>query len=66
MIKRGYVKTNEGLYYVQAPDNNEWGFTLYSDDQSWPGGFGLGEWTLVPVDLVPNDVKALLGDPEDY
>ena len=51
---------------MQAPDDNEWGFTLYSDDQSWPGGFGLGEWTLVPANTVPNDVKALLGDPEDY
>lgn len=49
----GYVRTQYGDYLVQLPANNVWGFTLHSDDQSWPGGFGFTEWELVSVHDVP-------------
>lgn len=67
-IKSGYVRVIEtGEYYVQAPDDNQWGFTLYSDNQSWEGGFGIaGHWVSVPASQVPDDVKTLLGNPSDY
>ncbi len=60
-VKAGYVKTNDGSYYVQTPEDNQWGFSLHSDDQSWPGGFGLGEWELVDENDVPEPVKEELG-----
>jgi hypothetical protein len=67
-IQGGYVKCAEtGSIYVQVPDNSQWGFTIYSDNQSWPGGFGImTEWTLVPDNEVPKEVKEVLGDWRDY
>lgn len=45
----GYVsiKTHSGAETIllQLPDDNQWGFVLADDDQSWPGGFGIAsEW----------------------
>jgi hypothetical protein len=61
-VQNGYVKTTNGEFYVQTAENNQWGFSLHSDDQSWPGGFGVaGEWVLVPESEVPEAVKEQLG-----
>jgi hypothetical protein len=52
---RTYVRTDRGQILVQVPADNQWGFDLRSDDQSWPGGFGVaGEWTAIPA----SDVSA--------
>ena len=59
-IHVGYVLTSEGKYLVQVPSKNEWGFSLCSDDQSWPGGFGIAtEWEIVHD--VPAEVRENLG-----
>lgn len=49
--------TDGVCYLVQQPASNMWGFTLYSDDQSWPGGFGCGlkKWWAVSADSVPKE-----------
>ena len=57
----GYVRTKDGTYLVQVPDDSQWGFALADDDQSWPGGFGWGEWTAVAAAAVPPKVRARLG-----
>jgi hypothetical protein len=49
-IKAGYVLTGRGNLYVQIPSDNQYGFSIYDDDQTWPGGFGIGEWTLLASD----------------
>jgi len=36
----GYVLTDNGQVLLQVPDDNQWGFALQDDDQTWPGGFG--------------------------
>lgn len=42
---RGFVITDRGNVLVQLPADNEWGFSLHSDDQEWPGGLGIAdEW----------------------
>lgn len=66
-LYRGYVRTSNGEFYVQIPDDTFYGFTLYSDDQSWPGGLGLAaSWQAVGKAEVPRKVRlcldALLGD----
>ena len=43
-IHVGYVITSNGTVLVQTPADNQWGFVLESEDQTWPGGFGIGEW----------------------
>lgn len=61
-IYRGYVRTNRGTYLVQLPDDSTFGFSLLSDDQSWPGGFGIAiAWEAVSADDVPADVRERLG-----
>ena len=45
-----YVITSDGNIYVQATADNQWGFAIYDDDQTWPGGFGIGEWELMAND----------------
>ena len=67
-IKGGYVKCAEtGSIYVQVPDNSQWGFSICSDDQCWPGGFGImRDWTLIPDSEVPEEVREALGDWRDY
>jgi len=56
-----YVRTIDGLYLVQVPDETAFGFSLCDDEQSWPGGFGIAsEWTAVTPDEVPMDVRERL------
>jgi len=40
----GYVITSTGKVLMQIPSNNQWGFSIQDDDQTWPGGCGIGEW----------------------
>lgn len=50
-IHTGYVVTDTGSILVQHPDENQWGFSLCDDEQSWPGGIGVaGEWTAIAPD----------------
>lgn len=62
-VPRGYVLTADGRWLVQLPSDNQWGFELADDGQTWPGGHGCGssEWTLKPVADVPADVRERLG-----
>jgi hypothetical protein len=39
----GYVLTDKGDILVQVPEDNQHGFSLCSDDQTWPGGFGIAQ-----------------------
>lgn len=52
-IAKTYVVTQSGTYLVQLPDDSEYGFSLYSDDQCFAGGFGVGEWRAIPRAQVP-------------
>jgi len=58
----GYVRTDDGQYFVQVPNSfleavgwpiSECGFSTLDDDQSWDGGFELGSWEPVDVREVP-------------
>jgi hypothetical protein len=66
-VKAGYVKDTKGRYYVQLPDDNQWGFSICDDNQTWPGGFGLlanhgvSTWHMVPEDEVPPEEQERLG-----
>jgi len=52
-IHVGYVITRNGTVLVQTPSDNQWGFVLESDDQTWPGGVGVGVYEA----LADNDVR---------
>jgi len=56
-----YVK-NGKQYLVQADADNQWGFVLMDEEQSWPGGFGSGfsSWHIVPITKVPKKVRSQL------
>lgn len=46
-----YVVTDQGGILVQLPDDNQWGFVLCDEDQSWPGGFGIASsWERIADD----------------
>lgn len=63
-IKAGYVITTDGTILVQTPNqDSQWGFSLASDDQSWDGGFGIGEWELIEDDdkRITDDERENLG-----
>ena len=47
-----YVETDTGEILVQLPADNQWGFLLADDDQTWDGGFGCGatSWKPLPED----------------
>lgn len=47
-VKKGYVIDRKGNVFVQIPEDNQWGFSIASDDQTWPGGIGIGDWSLIP------------------
>jgi hypothetical protein len=51
-VQPGFVLGSDGRIYVQVPADNQWGFSICDDDQSWPGGFssGLESWTLLAND----------------
>ena len=57
-----YVTDGEGHYLVQVEDNSQFGFSLLSEDQSWPGGFGSGwqSWHIVIKSKVPRRVRRQL------
>ena len=62
-LATSFVTDGAGRYLVQTPADNEWGFVLADDDQSWPGGVGSGmdEWTAVEAADVPAEVANRLG-----
>lgn len=66
----GYVITNSGLVLVQLPDDNQHGFVLADEDQTWNGGFGVAdEWELVPDDdarISDEDRRRLAWVLEEY
>ena len=57
-----YYVTNGKDYLVQVEDSSQFGFSLLSDDQSWPGGFGSGwhSWHIVPKSKVPTHIRKQL------
>lgn len=62
-VLKTFVTNGAGGYLVQIPSDNEHGFVLADDDQTWPGGLGCGwsEWTLVDRADVPPEVEERLG-----
>jgi len=61
--KTGFVTDGSGRFLIQKPADNEWGFSLFSDDQSWPGGFDSGflNWYFVSPERVPKETHEELG-----
>lgn len=59
----GYVTDGRGNYLVQLSADNQFGFVLADDDQTWPGGFGAGfaQWHAVDADAVPPEDRERLG-----
>ncbi len=58
----GFVVSESGAYFVQLPQDNEFGFSLFDADQSWPGGIGAARtWTAVARESVPPEVEEELG-----
>ena len=62
----GYVQADTtGDYFIQLPADNQWGFTLCSDDQAFPGSFGAAPngTRFIPVarEDVPPEVEEELG-----
>lgn len=62
-IVTSFVTDGSGRYLVQLPADNEHGFVLADDDQTWAGGLGSGwsEWTTAERADVPADVEERLG-----
>jgi hypothetical protein len=61
-LHRGYVRTESGKILVQVPDGSPWGFSLLSDDQSWPGGVGIARsWKPISKKSVSAKKRAELG-----
>jgi hypothetical protein len=61
-VKIGYVIDKNDNIFVQIPSDNQFGFSIASDDQTWEGGIGLGEWMLLENDdpRITEDVKESL------
>jgi hypothetical protein len=61
-IKAGYVVDKNNNVFVQIPSDNQWGFAIASDDQTWDGGIGIGEWTLIADDdpRITDDIRESL------
>ena len=56
-VQKTYVTDGQGNFFVQLPDSNQWGFSLFDDELSWPGGFGIcndGFFAVTP-DQVPQE-----------
>ena len=50
-MKKTFVITEKNQIFVQIPEDNQWGFCLADDDQSWPGGLGIAKkWTAIDPD----------------
>ena len=61
-VPTGFVKTSDGTWLVQKPADNQWGFVLCDDDQSWDGGVGIAtSFELVAQNKVPKKVREELG-----
>jgi hypothetical protein len=60
-VHRGYVRDPLGTVYVQKPDDNQWGYSLFSEDQAWPGGFGIDTWEMVGEADVSAEDRERLG-----
>lgn len=62
MNSDSYVTDGKGNYLVQVEDDTQFGFSLLSDDQSWPGGFGSGwtTWQCVTKTAVPRRIRKQL------
>jgi len=41
-LHKGFVLHEKAGILLQLPAENQHGFILADDDQTWPGGFGLG------------------------
>lgn len=46
----GYVITEQDTIYAQVPSSNGHGFAIADDDQTWPGGIGIGSWEAIADD----------------
>jgi len=62
-IVDGYVRdTDTGEYLIQKKEDNRWGFSLFDDEMSYPGGFGKSSnWECVSEDDVPSTIVDSLG-----
>lgn len=60
-VEKGFV-TDGTHFLVQIPSENQWGFSLADDDQTFPGGFGSGmtSWRIVPAEQVPTEDRERL------
>lgn len=63
MNNRKTFVTDGERFLVQLPDDNQWGFVLADEDQTWPGGFGSGmaKWHAVRAESVPEEARERLG-----
>lgn len=63
-VKAGYVLGSNDKIYVQVPADNQWGFEICDENESWPGGVnsGLKSWTLLSRDdeRITNDDRSRL------
>ncbi len=48
---KGWVRHSNGQAYYQQPADNQWGFDLLDDDQTYPGGTGIGNGTWEPISV---------------
>lgn len=60
-IYTGYVADKSGNIYVQMGAENRWGFSIFDDDQEFPGGFEIGEWTAIDAASVSEVERERLG-----
>ena len=58
-VQAGFVLGSDGKIYVQVPSDNQWGFDICDDDQSWAGGVGSG---LASWRLLENEDPAITDD----
>lgn len=61
-VQKTFV-TDGNRFLVQLPDDNQFGFVLADDDQTWDGGIGSGMKTFRAVSLenVPDEYLERLG-----
>ena len=61
----GYVIGSNEKIYVQVRDDNQFGFSICDEEQSWAGGVGSGlsNWTLIASDdsRITDDDRERLG-----
>ncbi len=61
-VQKTFVTDGE-RFLVQLPDDNQFGFVLADDDQTWEGGVGSGmkSFRAVSPENVPDEAMELLG-----